>query len=75
MSDSLQSLNFTPLTASFKIASSDFIFLIQDCSNLTTLNLSSSYFEMDTILLEISKSCPKLCTLLLDGIGMTDYGS
>eukprot|EP01087_Luapelamoeba_hula_P019133 TRINITY_DN6297_c0_g1_i3.p1 TRINITY_DN6297_c0_g1~~TRINITY_DN6297_c0_g1_i3.p1 ORF type:complete len:863 (+),score=103.72 TRINITY_DN6297_c0_g1_i3:290-2878(+) len=70
----LQSLHFTPLHTSFKITSSDFIGLVQSCTNLTSINLSTSHFEMDTILLEISKSCPKLSTLLLDGIGMTDFG-
>jgi F-box/leucine-rich repeat protein 2/20 len=69
-----QALNFSPLSTSFKITSADFITLIQNCANLTTLDLSNYHFEMDTILLEVSKNCHKLTTLLLDGIGMTDFG-
>jgi hypothetical protein len=74
LSPNLQALHFSPLHTSFKITSTDFITLIQGCTNLVSLNLSTSQFEMDTILLEISKNCPKLNTLLLDGVGMTDYG-
>lgn len=70
----LQSLNFSPLSTSFKITSGDFIQLIQCCANLTTLDLSNYHFEMDAILLEVSKTCKGLSSLLLDGIGMTDYG-
>lgn len=51
----LQSLNFSPLSTSFKISSGDFIQLIQCCANLTTLDLSNYHFEMDAILLEVCR--------------------
>ena len=65
----LQALHFSPLSTSFRITSADFIGLIQNCGNLTTLDLSNYHFEMDAILLEVSKTCSNLTTLLLDGIG------
>ncbi|KAL6054012.1 Tau-tubulin kinase Asator like protein [Balamuthia mandrillaris] len=74
ISADLRSLHFSPLSTSFKVCSMDFIGLVQHCSNLTTLELSTYRFEMDTVLVEVSKSCPKLTCLLLDGTGMTDYG-
>jgi hypothetical protein len=38
------------------------------------LDLGNYHFEMDPLLLDVSKFCENLTTLLLDGIGMTDYG-
>eukprot|EP01094_Clydonella_sp_ATCC50884_P003363 TRINITY_DN1259_c3_g1_i1.p1 TRINITY_DN1259_c3_g1~~TRINITY_DN1259_c3_g1_i1.p1 ORF type:complete len:661 (+),score=301.47 TRINITY_DN1259_c3_g1_i1:158-1984(+) len=70
----LQTLNFAPLATSFKISPSDFLTLIHNCKNLLVLDLSNYHFEMDTVLIEVSRCCPQLTTLLLDGIGMTDYG-
>jgi len=70
----LQALNFSPLSTSFKITSADFLELIHSCKNLSILDLSNYHFEMDTILIEVSRYCVQLHTLLLDGIGMTDYG-
>lgn len=70
----VEALHFSPLSPSFKITSADFTGLIQNCANLKVLDLSNYHFEMDAILLEVSKSCPKLDTLLLDGVGMTDFG-
>ncbi|KAL6046385.1 Tau-tubulin kinase Asator [Balamuthia mandrillaris] len=74
LSSDLQSLSLSPLSTAFKITASDFIALIQNCSNLTSLDLSNYQFEMDTILLEVARTCSNLNTLLLDGIGMTDSG-
>eukprot|EP01104_Vermistella_antarctica_P015649 TRINITY_DN5186_c1_g2_i1.p1 TRINITY_DN5186_c1_g2~~TRINITY_DN5186_c1_g2_i1.p1 ORF type:complete len:848 (-),score=214.51 TRINITY_DN5186_c1_g2_i1:44-2587(-) len=74
ISTDLKALNFSPLSTSFKITSSDFLGLIHNCRDLVTLDLSNYYFEMDTILIEVSRCCSALQTLLLDGIGMTDYG-
>jgi len=70
----LQALNFAPLATSFKITPGDFLTLIHNCKNLLVLDLSNYHFEMDTILIEVSRCCTQLTTLLLDGIGMTDYG-
>ena len=74
VSSELQSLNFSPLSTSFKITGSDFLNLVHNCKNLLVLNLSSYSFEMDTVLIEVSRCCTQLTTLLLEGLGMTDYG-
>jgi hypothetical protein len=36
--------------------------------------LSNYLVEMDTILIEVARYCTQVTQLLLDGIGMTDYG-
>eukprot|EP01096_Ripella_sp_DP13-Kostka_P018283 TRINITY_DN9848_c0_g1_i1.p1 TRINITY_DN9848_c0_g1~~TRINITY_DN9848_c0_g1_i1.p1 ORF type:complete len:827 (+),score=356.27 TRINITY_DN9848_c0_g1_i1:189-2669(+) len=74
MASCLQALYFSPLATGFKITASEFSTLIHNCTNLLVLDLSNYHFEMDTILIEVSRSCTQLTTLLLDGIGMTDYG-
>jgi len=70
----LEELIFAPLVATFKISGDDFQLLIKGCSGLSVLELSNYQFEMDTILIELSRNCKNLSTLLLDGLGMTDYG-
>ena len=67
ISSNLQSLYFSPLSTSFKITSSDFLNLVNHCSKLEVLDLSNYHFEMDTILLEVSKFCVNIKTLILDG--------
>jgi serine/threonine protein kinase len=71
---SLQTLKFAPLVTAFKISSVDFHNLIQSCKNLLVLELANYIIEMDAILIEVSRSCTQLTHLILDGIGMTDYG-
>lgn len=70
----LQALHFSPLSTSFKITGADFLVLIHNCKNLLVLDLSNYHFEMDTILIEVSRCCTQLHTLLLDGIGISNYG-
>lgn len=70
----LNSLTFSPLATHFKISSPEFVGLIQQCENLTSLDLRNYHFEMDSVLKQASKTCTKLTTLLLDGSGMTDSG-
>lgn len=70
----LQALHFSPLSTSFKITGVDFLDLIRNCKNLLVLDLSNYHFEMDTILIEVSRCCTQLHTLLLDGIGISNYG-
>eukprot|EP01090_Pellita_catalonica_P000509 TRINITY_DN10350_c0_g1_i1.p1 TRINITY_DN10350_c0_g1~~TRINITY_DN10350_c0_g1_i1.p1 ORF type:complete len:619 (-),score=76.36 TRINITY_DN10350_c0_g1_i1:42-1751(-) len=69
-------LHFLPLSTSqsFKITSSDFVALVQNTPNLETMDLSNYHFDLDPVLLKVARCCPNLTTLLLDGIGMTDYG-
>lgn len=38
------------------------------------MDLSSYHFEMDRVLVDVSRICTGLTTLLLDGVGITDYG-
>lgn len=70
----LQALVFSPLQPGFKITSTDFISLVQNCINLQVFDLCNYHFEMDTILIEVSRSCTQLNSLVLEGIGMTDFG-
>ncbi len=70
----LQALYFSPLAPAFKITAADFLELVHACTGLTALDLSNYSFETDAVLVEVARCCGSLQTLLLDGIGMTDYG-
>lgn len=70
----LTSLVLSPLVTNFKISSNDFHALIHNCANLQVLELENRNFEMDTILVEVSRCCSQLTTLRIDGVGISDYG-
>ena len=74
LAPTLKSISLDPLVANYKMSASEFSKLLQECNNLVKLNLSSYCFDMDTILIELSRTCFKLSSLILDGNGMTDYG-
>ena len=68
----LEALVMSPLLATFKIVSSDFVLLLQSCPRLVHLELINHQFEMDSVLVEIARGCTQFTTLLLDGLSMTD---
>jgi hypothetical protein len=74
----IHTLTFAPLaTSSGKIGAADFIQFVHSCKALRNLEMrhqSFDHFEMDSFLMEFSRSGSQLHSLLLEGPGTGDYG-
>jgi hypothetical protein len=70
---SLRSIRMAPLNTSFGISAADVIQLLHR-TQLVKFDLHNEHLELDSILMEISTSCPSIQGLVLEGVGITDFG-